>query len=169
MLGNGPLEFNASIADVVQPVLAVLGEAVRQQIAHPPRRPRRQQPEVRLLVQRRPDRIRDRLAPERHRPRQHLVQHAPETEDVRPLVDRLPADRAGVEHHQIGFLEIVDKGIADARQLGLDGVGVVFVHLAAIGPDIKGFGLFHGVDCTERDVFFPVKSEFSWQKGPNFV
>src|ERR1044071_1981073 len=42
---------------------------------------------------------------------------------------------------QVGVSVVFDEGIADPRQLRLNGMGVVFVHLTAEGDDVRSHGL----------------------------
>jgi hypothetical protein len=47
------------------------------------------------------------------------------------FLDGLASYGAGVDKHEIGFFEGVNKRIPDTREFGLNRVRVVFVHLAA--------------------------------------
>ena len=54
------------------------------------------------------------------------------------LVVRVLPDRAGVEHHDIGLLVASGTNVPMGLQQPGDPLGVVHVHLAAVGPDLVG-------------------------------
>src|SRR5690606_18672972 len=52
------------------------------------------------------------------------------------LLRRLLADVAGVEEDEVGALRVVDRHVTGRRQRLRHPLGIVDVHLAAIGPDV---------------------------------
>ena len=67
-----------------------------------------------------------------------LLAELPEQRDH--LLDRLAAHGAGVEDDQLGVFGMIDQLVASSNQLGLDGVGVVLVHLTPVGDDVRANG-----------------------------
>jgi hypothetical protein len=53
------------------------------------------------------------------------------TEKGLDLFNRLSTDRAGVDQDKVRIGKSIDERVADARELGLNGVRIVFVHLTA--------------------------------------
>jgi hypothetical protein len=71
------------------------------------------------------------------------------------LLGGLLADVAGVQHHQVGALGVVDDAIAQRTQDIGHALAVIDVHLTAVGLDIEALlrGLAHGeVMGSQADV-----------------
>ena len=102
---NARRRLDPCVADVAQPLFRVAFEASAEERANLGRRVRRQLRPVRLLPQHRGEHVRDGLALEAARARQHLVQDDAEGPDVGSLVDRPSARllrrhvRRCTEHH----------------------------------------------------------------------
>src|SRR5688572_15836684 len=83
------LERVPSITDVTEAAPRILLEATLHQTPDCWRRSRRQPCPVRLTLENRDDRIRQRVAAKCGTASEHLVEHTSECPDVGPLVDRL--------------------------------------------------------------------------------
>ena len=61
------------------------------------------------------------------------------------LFGRLFADVAGVEDDKVGVFGPINRRIAEGAQDITHAFGIIYVHLAAIGPDKETFGGLCGV------------------------
>ena len=140
--GQGLLDLDARIRDVVDPAVRILLQAPPHEAMNVRGERRRQRRPVGLPLQDGRNRVRDRVARERAPARQHLVEDAAERPVVRALVDRLAARllgahvRAGAENH------------AGTRHVGIRGRG------GAVGAADAGCRAFRQAEIEQLHAAF---------------